>query len=99
MEPLNIPFSEFKVQASYRGEGEYTLALAGEDHTHIEASGSIEWEGLDKQSLRLRGAIGDHKVSAAMATVGGTIHIFTRVRNYSSIFNFAKGFSSIITIT
>ena len=71
---------EFKVQASYRGEGEYTLALDGEDCT--PASGNIRWEGLGAEgarSLKLRGSIGDHQVSADVATVNDTIHIFTRV--------------------
>lgn len=75
--------AEFKVRASYQGEGDYTLAVDGEDHTHIKASGNIQWEGLDKagpQSLRLRGVIGDHQVLADVATVGGVIHIFARVR-------------------
>lgn len=74
--------TEFKVQASYQGEGEYTLAVDGEDHTRVKASGKIHCEGLDNEgtgSLTLRGAIGDHQVSADVATVEGAIHIFTRV--------------------
>lgn len=67
------------MQASYLAEGEYTLTVDGEDH---RASGRIQGAGPDEggpRSLRLQGAIGDHQVSADIATVGSMIHIFTKV--------------------
>lgn len=53
--------------------------MDGEDH---RASGKMQWAGLDEdgpRSLRLQGTIGDHQVSADVATVGNVIHIFTKV--------------------
>ena len=53
------------------------------DHTSfVPASGSIQWEGQGERtrSLRLRGMIADHQVTATVAVVGDHIHLFTRVR-------------------
>lgn len=71
------------MSASYQGEGLYDLAVEGDGgHTSVTAAGQLEWESKEggAKSLRLRGVIGDHQVSASVAVVADTIHIFTRVR-------------------
>ena len=72
--------SEFSVSASYRGQGQYHLSV--EEGEGVSAAGRLEWEGQEGgagRSLRLRGTIGDRQVSADVAVVEETIHVFTRV--------------------
>lgn len=71
---------EFTVNASYRGQGQYLLSV--KEGGGMSAVGQLEWEGQGggaRQSLKLRGTIGDRQVLADVAVVEDTIHIFTRV--------------------
>ena len=75
------------MSASYQGEGVYGLS-AGDQGTPLSASGRLDWrEGREggAQSLRLQGVIGDHQVSADVAVVENTVHIFTRVSTFPEL--------------
>lgn len=53
----------------------------GGSRTSVTAAGRLEWEEEEggAKSLRLQGVVGDHQVSANVAVVADTIHIFARV--------------------
>ena len=59
-------------------------AVSEGDHasSYTPATGVIEWEEEDQGvwSMRLRGTIADHRVTASVAVVGDAIHLFTKVR-------------------